>query len=63
MIKPIIQKYAPALWIVAGILCLLPSILNSSGNHTSSGVGIMFIIFGIVFFKKNKSDTNTHKKP
>jgi hypothetical protein len=49
-----IQKYAPILWIVAGVLFMLPSLIGSSENPTSIGVGIMFIIFGIVFFKKNK---------
>ena len=49
----ILQKYAPILWIVAGVLFMLPSLIGSSENHTSIGVGIMFIIFGIVFLRKN----------
>lgn len=50
--KQKIQKYTPQLWILAGVLFLLPSILGSSKNHTSVGVGMMFIILGITFYKK-----------
>ena len=50
--KHILQRYAPILWILAGVLFLLPSIFGSSKNGGSIGVGIMFIIFGIVFAKK-----------
>ena len=50
--KPILQRYAPILWMLAGVLFLLPSIFGSSNNHGSVGVGMMFIIFGIVFSKK-----------
>ena len=50
--KPIIQRYAPILWMLAGVLFLLPSIFGSSKNYGSIGVGMMFIIFGIVFSKK-----------
>ena len=50
--KPILQRFAPILWIIAGVLFLLPSIFGSSRNGGSIGVGMMFIIFGIVFAKK-----------
>ena len=50
--KTIIQRFAPQLWILAGVLFLLPSIFGSSINGGSIGVGMMFIIFGIVFAKK-----------
>lgn len=50
--KPILQRFASILWIVAGVLFLLPSIFGSSINGGSIGVGMMFIIFGIVFAKK-----------
>lgn len=63
MRNPILHKFAPILWIVAGVLFLLPSIFNSSINKTSIGIGIMFIIFGIVFSKKKKSDTPPPKNP
>jgi hypothetical protein len=51
--KPTLQRYAPTLWIVAGVLFLLPSFFGSSVNPPSAGVGMMFIIFGIVFSRKN----------
>lgn len=61
--KTTIQKFAPTLWILAGVLFLLPSIFGSSKNQTSIGVGMMFIILGIVFSKKKQSGTSTAKKP
>ena len=50
--KPILQRFAPILWMLAGVLFLLPSMFGSSINGGSIGVGMMFIIFGIVFAKK-----------
>ena len=50
--NPLLQRYAPILWMLAGVLFLLPSIFGSSKNGGSIGVGMMFIIFGIVFAKK-----------
>ena len=50
--KPKLQRFAPVLWILAGVLFLLPGIFGSSENHGSIGVGMMFIIFGIVFSQK-----------
>lgn len=50
--KTVLQRFAPALWIVAGVLFLLPSLLGSSKNGASIGVGMMFIILGIVFAAK-----------
>ena len=50
--KAKIQRYAPQLWILAGVLFLLPSIFGASKNGASIGVGMMFIIFGIVFSKQ-----------
>ena len=50
--KTILQRFTPILWIFAGVLFLLPSIFGSSKNGGSIGVGMMFIIFGIVFAKK-----------
>ena len=41
------KKTKGILWIVAGTLCLLPR-LFSNGNGLSIGIGIMFIVFGIV---------------
>jgi hypothetical protein len=34
--------------LLAGVLMMLPSVL-SDGHETSVGVGVMFLIFGIVF--------------
>ena len=50
--KPILQRFAPILWMLAGVLFLLPSMFGSSINGGSIGVGMMFIVFGIVFSKK-----------
>ena len=50
--KPVLQRFAPALWILAGVLFLLPSIFGLSKTGPSIGIGMMFIIFGIVFSKK-----------
>lgn len=50
--KPVLQRFAPALWILAGVLFLLPNIFGASKNGASIGVGMMFIILGIVFYKK-----------
>ena len=61
--NPMLQRFAPTLWILAGVLFLLPSIFGASKNGASIGVGMMFIIIGIVFAKKNQSDTSTSKKP
>ncbi|MCC5451892.1 hypothetical protein LMJ53_09175 [Rheinheimera sp. UJ51] len=47
-----IQRFVPILWILTGVLFLLPSIFGSSKNPPPIGVGMMFIILGIVFFKK-----------
>ena len=63
MKRQILQKHAPVLWIVAGALFLLPSLLNSSKNPTAIGVGIMFIIFGIVFSKRNNTEKSDNKSP
>jgi len=54
------QKFTPVLWIIAGVLFLLPGLLGST-NTTSVGIGLMFIIFGIVFAKKNKKNLSDPK--
>jgi len=53
--QTMMQRITPTLWILAGVLFLLPSIFGASKNGASIGIGMMFIIFGIVFSKKNKS--------
>ena len=57
MKTPILQKHAPTLWIVAGALFFIPSFVNSANNQAPIGIGIMFIIFGIVFSIKKKTET------
>jgi len=41
------RKAVGFLWLLAGVLMMIPSVL-SDGHETNVGVGIMFIIFGIV---------------
>jgi len=45
MRNPLIKKYAPLLWVLSGLLFLLPVLLGKSQNPTPIGVGLMFIIF------------------
>ena len=61
--KTIIQRFAPQLWILAGVLFLLPSIFGSSKNHTSIGVGMMFIIFVLYFLRKNNPRVSPSHSP
>ena len=56
MKKPLKQKYTRILYFVAGLLFLLPSIMKSSVDTATTGVGIMFIIFGIAYNKIKKSE-------
>ncbi len=41
------RKAVGFLWLLAGALMMVPSVL-SDGHETNVGVGIMFLIFGIV---------------
>ena len=41
------RKVVGFLWLLAGVLMMIPSVL-SDGHETSVGVGVMFLIFGIV---------------
>lgn len=50
------KKITPILWIIAGSLFLFPSLFGAS-NFPSIAIGLMFIIFGIVFARKNKDDS------
>lgn len=63
MQKSVLARFAPALWIIAGVLFLLPGMFGSSNNPTSIGIGIMFIIIGVVTYWKGKSDTTSARKP
>ena len=50
------EKFTPVIWIIAGALIMIPSLLGSTGSSFLV-IGIMFIIFGIVFARKNNTDT------
>ena len=41
------------LWLLAGILMMFPSVF-SNGHETTVGVGVMFLIFGIVFLSRER---------
>ncbi len=56
------QRFAPILCILAGVLFLLPSIFRSAINNSLIGIGMMFIIFGIVLSIKKKPDEPASKK-
>ena len=43
------------LWLLAGVLMLLPSVF-SDGHETTVGVGVMFLIFGIVFLSRERKN-------
>jgi len=48
------RKAVGYLWLLAGVLMLIPSVL-SDGHETSIGVGLMFLIIGIVFLSRERS--------
>jgi hypothetical protein len=48
------QKHESVLWVVAGGLFMLPSIFNEP-NGAFIGIGIMFIVFGLVAKKKDST--------
>ena len=50
------EKFTPLIWIIAGVLFVLPS-LWGSGESSFLAIGIMFIIFGIVFARKNTTES------
>ena len=45
------RKVVGFLWLLAGVLMMVPSVL-SDGHETNVGVGVMFLIFGIVFLSR-----------
>ena len=47
------KKVVGFLWLLAGVLMMLPSIL-SDGKGTLIGVGVMFLIFGIVTLSRSR---------
>ena len=55
------KKVKALLWFVAGSLFIVPSALQD-GQGPSLGIGIMFIVFGIVSWNKagkERSDTES----
>ena len=46
-------KVVGYLWLLAGLLMMLPSVF-SDGHEASVGVGVMFLIFGIVFLNRER---------
>ncbi len=53
------QKYAAPLWVIAGIMFMLPSVFGDA-NPSFIAIGMMFVIFGIVFPRKG-GDSNEHE--
>jgi hypothetical protein len=47
------RKVVGFLWLLAGVLMMIPSVL-SDGHETSIGVGVMFLIFGIVLLSRER---------
>ena len=48
------RKGVGFLWLLAGVLMMIPSML-SDGHETSVGVGVMFLIFGIVYLSGERN--------
>ena len=49
------RKTVGYLWLLAGVLMMLPSVF-SDGHETTVGVGIMFLILGIVFLNRERKN-------
>jgi hypothetical protein len=47
------RKVVGFLWLLAGVLMMIPSML-SDGHETSVGVGMMFLILGIVTLSRER---------
>ncbi len=47
------KKTAGYLWLIAGLLMMVPPMLFG-GNRTTIGIGAMFLIFGIVFLARDR---------
>ena len=49
------RKVVGFLWLLSGVLMMIPSVV-SDGHETSVGIGMMFLILGIVTLsRENKS--------
>jgi hypothetical protein len=47
------RKVVGFLWLLAGVLMMVPSVL-SDGHETSVGVGMMFLVLGIVTLSRER---------
>ena len=47
------KKTAGYLWLIAGLLMMVPPMFFD-GNRTTIGIGAMFLIFGIVFLARDR---------
>lgn len=47
------KKVVGFLWLLAGLLMFIPPILRD-GNRTFIGIGVMFLIFGIVALARER---------
>ncbi|MFT6680857.1 MAG: hypothetical protein ACJAQ8_001162 [Haliea salexigens] len=52
------NKYAPALWILGGVLLMLPSILGNDRTELIP-IGIVFMVIGIASKKKNAESSDS----
>lgn len=48
-------KLVGTLWLVAGVLCLAPRVVSDIASGPGSGIGIMFILFGIICFSSRRT--------
>lgn len=47
------KKVVGFLWLLSGALMMIPSVV-SEGHETSTGVGVMFLILGIVSLSRRQ---------
>jgi len=54
------RKFTQIVWIIAGAMFLLPSLLGSV-DSTFVAIGLMFIIFGMVFGRRSRTNLSDPK--
>lgn len=52
---PRFGKLVGTLWLVAGVLCLAPRVMSDGTSGPSLGIGLMFILFGIIWFSSRRT--------
>ena len=57
----VLTRYVPQLWILGGILLMLPSILGD-GRAGLVPIGIVFIVIGIASRKKPAGSSNPEQE-